>query len=181
MQEANIISFTSSGLFCVLKEILKEDKGDPLRNELWIKIFEVNEDDPLLQLFIYHLIDKKLLIKITDFDINWIFTIYLKQVCQEIHKELMVFVQFQKKGIGVGQGVKWNRNLENKKEEWNRFFDNLLCNVIPVPNIDKNISKMSELVVNPRISKYSCSFYYDNRKYSIEIDTQKKSAKVEHR
>jgi hypothetical protein len=168
---------TSCGLFCVLKEIQEEDIGDPFR-DMGIKIFEVYQDDPLLQLFLHDLIDKNLLSETKDFLIKRIFINYLKQVCQEIYKELVVYARFLKNGIGVGSGVKWNRNLENKKEEWNRFFDNLLGNVIFVPAIDNKISRLSELVVNPDISKYSCSFYYDNRKYSIDIDTQNRSAKL---
>jgi len=170
---------TSCGLFCVLKEIQEEDMGDPImESNIGIKIFEVYQDDPLLQLFIHDLIDKNLLPEITDFHIKRMFVNYLKQVCQELYKQLSGFVNFQKNGIRVGLGVKWNRNLVDKKAEWNRFFDNLLGNVILVPTIDNKISNMSELVVNPHISECSCSFCYDNRKFSIDIDTQNKSAKL---
>jgi hypothetical protein len=170
---------TSCGLCCVLKEMEEEDIGDPfIESSTPIKIFEVYQDDPLLQLFIHDLIDKKLLSEITDFDIKWIFINYLKQVCIEICKELKVFVDFQKNGIEVGEGIKWNRNLVNNKTEWNRFFDHLLGNVVLVPAIENKLLKWSELVVDPHISKYSCSFYYDKRKYSIDIDTKNKSAKL---
>ncbi len=168
-----------SGLFCVLKEIQEEDIGDPfIESSTGIRIFEVYQDDQLLQLFIHDLINKKLLSEITDFHIRRIFINYLKQVCQEINKELKVFVDFQQNGIGVGFGVKWNRNLENKKVEWNRFFGNLLGNVIFVPTIDNKMSKLSDLVVDPHISKYSCSFSYGNRRYSIDIDDKNESAKL---
>ncbi len=170
---------TSCGLFCVLKEIQEKDIGDPFMepNE-GTKILEVYQDDQLVQLFIHDLIDKKLLSEITDFDIKRIFINYLKQVCQEINKELKVFVNFQEKGIDVGDGIKWYRNLENNKAEWNRFFDNLLSNVINVPTFDNKISNLSDLVVNPHITKSSCSFSYGNRRYSIDIDDQNESAKL---
>jgi hypothetical protein len=170
---------TACGLFCVLKEIQEEDIGDPIiESSPEIRIFEVYQDDQLLQLFLHDLINKKLLYEITDFFIKQILIHYLKQVCQEIYKELKVFVNFQQNGIGVGFGVKWNRNLENKKVEWNRFFDNLLGNVISVPTIGNKVSNLSELVVDPQISKYSCSFSYGNRRYSIDIDDKNESAKL---
>ena len=109
-----------------------------------------------------------MLSEITDFHTKRIFVNYLKQICQEIYKELSVYVNFQKNGICARREVKWNRNLENNKVEWNRFFDHLLSYVIDVPTIGNILSKKSEFVVSPHISKYSCSFYYDNKNIPLK-------------
>lgn len=167
-------NLTSPGLFFALKEIQEEDIGNPfmIESNLGRKIFEIYKEDTLFQLFLYEFVDKNLLLHLTNFRIKWTYIRYINQVCQEIYKELEFFVDFQKNGNNVEFEVKWNHNLEYEKADWNRFFDNLLWNIIPLPTIDYKVSNLSELIVNPQVSKDFCSFYYDGVKYSIKIDTK---------
>lgn len=171
---------TTCGLFYALKEIRLEDIDcSVIKPDFQSRIFEIYKNDPLLKLFLRHdLIDTTVLSKFTTFDIKWIFTEYLKQICQEISKELVYFYDFQKNGVTVGKEVKWNRNLKDKKTEWNTFINRLLGEVIPIPIANNDNLKSKNLITDPYISDKFCSFSYDNTKYSIYIDPQKKIAKL---
>ncbi len=169
---------TSCGLFFALKEIQEEDVGHQfvIESTLGSRIFEIYKDDPLFQLFMYDVIDENLLFKITDNDIKWTFIRYLNQICQEIYKALEVFVESQARGLSGEFEVKWNHDLTNKKEQWSRFFDKLLLYVIRLDDVDYTVPHLIDLIDYPQISKNSCSFYYGDKKYSIDIDRENKKA-----
>ncbi len=164
---------TPCGIFCVLKEIQLADIGHLfMKPDFENRVFEVYNDDPLFELFVNNdLIDMTALSKIKSYDVRWIFADYLKHICQEINKELEFFSDFQKNGVVTGIEVKWNRNLNKKnKTEWTKFIYRLLENVILVPSVDDMDLKPSDLILDPHISDKICSFSYDSRKHSIEIE-----------
>ena len=169
---------TSCGLFFALKEIQEEDVGHQfvIESTLGSRIFEIYKDDPFFQIFLYDVIDENLLFKITDNDIKWTFIGYLNQICQEIYKALEVFVEYQAKGLSGEFEVKWNHDLTNKKEQLSRFFDKLLLYIVRLDDVDYTVPHLIDLIDNPRISKNSCSFYYHDQKYSIDIDRENKKA-----
>jgi hypothetical protein len=164
---------TSHGLFCVLKEIQREDIGNIFaKPDFENRVFEIYKDDPLFEIFLNHdLIDMAVMAEIKSYDVMWIFADYLKSICQEINKELEFFADFQKNGVRSGTEVKWKQNLNKmNKSKWKGFIDRLFDNIIITPSFDDKNLKPSDLVVDLHISDKICSFSYDNKKYSIEIE-----------
>jgi hypothetical protein len=167
---------TSIGLFYILKEIEQSDVWKHILYSSNIKIFKTYRNDLLFQIFIYKLIDIELLSRITDEIILWEIIKYLKQICQEIDKELANFMKFIKDGKIEEPHIKWHYNLKDNKKRWNEFCDRLLKSIIPIPAISGLDSRKP--IVNPYITSNRLYFEWNNRKHLIEIDEKNKNAKL---
>jgi hypothetical protein len=128
-----------------------------------------------LKIFIYPLIDKELLCRITDDVILWKIIKYLKHVCQEINKELENFTKFHKNGRFEVERIRWDFNLKDERTKWNEFCYNLLGNIVPYyPSKSDSIDS----IFNSCISSNHVSFELNNRKFLIEIDERNQKAKL---
>ena len=167
---------TSIGLFYVLKKIeINDVREDPII-DCRVKIFNTYRNDPLFRIFIYNLIGKELLYRITDGVILWKIVNYIKQVCQVIDKELKLFREFYKNGKIEDHGIRWNYSLKNDRAKWNEFCHGLIGSVILVPFYPRINS--SDSIAHTCVSSNSLSFECDNTKYSIEIDEHNSRAKL---
>ncbi len=163
-------------MFYVLKEIKINDVRESPINDCRVKIFNTYGNDPLFQIFIYNLIDKDLLYRITDDVILWEIVNYIRQVCQVIDKELKLFREFYKNGKIEEHGIKWNYSLKNDRAKWNEFCHGLAGSVILVPFYPGINS--SDSIVNTYVSSNRLSFECDITVYSIEIDEKNSKAKL---
>lgn len=175
---------TPGGLLFALKEIEEDDLGSPFitGSRVGSIIFETYQDDILMQLFMFDQVDKELLFKITDPSIKWSFIQYLRDVSQLIYKELELFSIFQRERVYTRSRsrseIKWIRNLENRKSDWNKFFNNLIWQIFPSGELSSMLPIPSKFIINPIILKDYCSFCYNDNKYSIQMDMKKEGAKL---